>query len=87
MVIRPLKKFLRACEVQLESSNSRGHTTIIEGPNLFCQKSSFQPPKKMASFKNLKKTLLPRPLPGSRAKKEANLIICTNAREKILRKG
>ena len=51
-----------------------------------------------ASLKNLKKhefhflqakktqkTLLPRP--GSRAKKEANLIICTNAREKILRKG
>ena len=34
-------------------------------------------------LKNLKKTLLPRPLPGSRAKKEANLIICTDAREKI----
>ena len=31
--------------------NSRGHTTIIEGPNLFGPKSSFQPPNKMASFK------------------------------------
>ena len=35
----------------IKRTNSRGHTTIIEGPNLFGPKSSFQPPKKMASFK------------------------------------
>ena len=37
----------------IKRTNSRGHTTIIEGPNLFGPKSSFQPPKKMASFKDL----------------------------------
>ena len=44
-----MKMFSR--QFPIKRTNSRGHTTIIEGPNLFCQKSSFQPPQKMASFK------------------------------------
>ena len=36
-------------------TNSHGHKTIIEGPNLFGPKNSFHPPPhKNASFKSLK---------------------------------
>ena len=35
----------------IKRTNSRGHTTIIEGPNLFGPKSSFHVLKKNASFK------------------------------------
>ena len=39
----------------IKRTNSHGHTTIIERPNLFCQKSSSHSPKKKTSFKNAQK--------------------------------
>ena len=30
--------------ISIKRTNPRGHTTIIEGPNLFCQKRSFNSP-------------------------------------------
>ena len=44
-----MKMFSR--QFPIKRTNSRGHTTIIEGPNLFCQKSSFHSPQKKTSFK------------------------------------
>ena len=44
-----MKMFSR--QFPIKRTNSRGHTTIIEGPNLFCQKSSFHCLKKDTSFK------------------------------------
>ena len=43
-----MKMFSR--QFSIKRTNSRGHTTIIEAPNLFCQKSSSHVPKKNASF-------------------------------------
>ena len=45
-----MKTFSR--QFPIKRINSRVHTTIIEGPNLFCQKSSFHSPNKKTSFKN-----------------------------------
>ena len=39
-------------QFSIKCTDSRGHTTIIEGPNLFCQKSSSHSPKKKTSFKS-----------------------------------
>ena len=43
-----MKMFSR--QFPIKRTDSRAHTTIIEGPNLFCQKSSFHSPQKNASF-------------------------------------
>ena len=48
--------FSRQFPCPIKRTNSRGHTIIIEGPKLFCQKSSFHcPKKKNTSFKACKK--------------------------------
>ena len=44
-----MKMFSR--KFPIKRTNSRTHTTIIEGPNLFGPKSSFHFPKKTTSFK------------------------------------
>ena len=38
-------------QFSIKRTSSRGHTTIIEGPNQFCQKSSFHLPKKTPPLK------------------------------------
>ena len=49
-----MKMFSR--QFSIKRTNSRGHTTITDGSNLFGPKSSFQPPKINASFKERKKS-------------------------------
>ena len=43
-----MKAFFR--QFPIKRTNSRGHTAIIEGPNLFYQKNSFHSPNKKTSF-------------------------------------
>ena len=47
-----MKMFSR--QFHIKRTNSRGHTTSIEGPNLFCQKSSSHVPKKRLPFMMIK---------------------------------
>ena len=48
-----IETFSNRCS--FKRTNSHGRTTITEGSNLFCQKSSNHVPKKNASFKSNKK--------------------------------
>ena len=52
-----MKMFSR--QFPIKRTNSRVHTTIIEGPNLFCQKSSFHSPKKRPPLNVLSNEISP----------------------------